>query len=190
MKSPNYTTAGGLPLAPQVIVRGGTLSSRQEHSIKQQEADANERRALEDQRAHIASTQNGPGNIASMRSKKLITQDSPRLVLWYKKYDQYCISEITMVAAPNGAGLEPMFTLVCSNCLARGVPQGQAQLQIRNSNRKFSIDDTKRGPQRIHEGGVPRVVQRCGTVTVEDTVRCPTNCGWAVRIVDSKVEEV
>ena len=193
--SPKYTTAGGLPLvsavAPQVIVRGGTLSSSQENLIKQHEHDANVRRDAEDQRAQIAATQQGPGSMASMRSRKLITQDSPRLVLYYKKFDQFCLSEITMVARQDGPGMESMFTLVCTKCcFERGIPQGQAQLQIRESHRKFSIDDTKRGPRRVEFAGRAQIVQQCGTVTVEDVVRCPTNCGWRVRIIDSKVEEV
>lgn len=185
---PNYAQAGGVPVAPQVLIRGGTMSSRQTNKMRQDEVDANRRRALQDQQQQIAGSQQGAGGVAALRSRKLITQDSPRLVLWYKKHDQYCLSEITMVPGTSG-GLEPMFTLVCTRCLERGVPQGQAQLQVRNSNRSFAIDDTKRGPQTIHEGNVPRVVMSCGTVTVNDTVRCG-NCGWAVKIVDSRVEEV
>lgn len=186
-KPPKYTNLGGA--APQVIVKGGTMSSRQTLEVQKAEADANFRRGKQDQQRNIASTQHGPGSVATLRSRKLITQDSPRLVLWYKKHDQYCLSEITMVAKEDGQGMEPMFTLVCTRCLERGLPQGQTQLQVRNSNRKFSIDDTKRGPQRVEFGTTVQVVQRCGTVTVEDTVRCSA-CGWAVRIVDSKVEEV
>lgn len=164
------------------------MSSSLERNIKASEADANQRRAQQDQAQRIAAQQQGPGSIASLRSRKLITADSPRLTLWYRKHDQYCLSEITSV--PNGTGgIEMMFTLVCTKCLERGVPQGQAQLQVRESNKKFSIDDTKRGAQQIHVGGIPQVVQRCGTVTVEETVRCG-HCGWAVKIVDSNVEEV
>lgn len=163
------------------------MSSRETHRIAKEEAEANQRRGGQEQQRQIAAGQHGPGSVASMRSRKLITEDSPRLVLFYRKHEQYCLSEITMV--PNGSSLEPMFTLVCTGCLLRGVPQGQAQLQVRSSNRKFSIDDSKRGPQKIHEGGVPRIVQSCGTVTVEEKVRCGS-CGWTVRIVDSKVEEV
>jgi hypothetical protein len=186
-KQPKFTRVGGL--SPQVFVRGGTMSSKQSNDIAQFEANSNQRRAQQAQQQQIASAQHGPGSVASLRSRKLITQDSPRLVLWYKKHNQYCLSEITTVAKPSGDGMEMMFTLVCTRCLERRVPQGQAQLQIRESNRKFSIDDTKRGPKRVEFGTSVQVVQQCGTVTVEETVRCGA-CGWAVRIVDSKVEEV
>ena len=184
---PNFTRVGGM--APQVIVRGGTMSSRQTNEMKQFEANSDQRRAQQERQQQIASAQHGPGSVASMRSRRLITQDSPRLVLWYKKHDQYCLSEITLVAKPGGGGMETMFTLVCTRCLERGVPQGQAQLQIRESHRSFSVDNTKGGPKRIEFGGMSQVVQQCGTVTVEDTVRCAA-CGWAVKIIDSKVEEV
>lgn len=184
---PKFTRVGGF--APQVLVRGGTMSSKQTNDIARFEANSNQRRSQQEQQKQIASAQHGPGSVASLRSRRLITQDSPRLVLWYKKHEQYCLSEITTVARSSGVGMEMMFTLVCTKCLERGVPQGQAQLQIRESHRNFSIDDTKRGPKRVEFGSVNQVVQQCGTVTVEDTVRCGA-CGWAVRIVDSKVEEV
>lgn len=190
MEKPKYTRVGGVPVAPEVIVRGGTMSMRQEALIRQTEAEANKRRSHQDQQQQIAGMRQGPGSVASLHSKKLITEDSPRLALWYRKHDQYCASEITMVTTPTGV-MEPMFTLVCARCLERGVPQGQAQLQVRQSNRKFSIDDTQRGPKKIHVAGVPHVLQICGTVTVEDRIRCgAAGCGWTVRITDSKVEEV
>lgn len=189
--SPKYTSVGGVPLAPEVIVRGGTMSMRQEAQIRKNEDDANRRRAYQDRQQEVARTQNGPNTVASIHQKRLITEDSPRLALWYRKYDQYCLSEITMVNPPGTVGMEPMFTLVCARCLERGVPQGQAQLQVLNSNRRFSVDDTKRGPKKIHSSGIPQVVQICGTVTVEETIRCgAAGCGWAVKITDSKVEEV
>lgn len=165
------------------------MSSALTTQIQKDEADANRRRSLQDRQRQIAGNAHAPGSVASLRSKKLITEDSPRLVLWYRKYDQYCLSEITMVAMPEGGGMEPMFTMVCTTCIRRNVPQGQAQLQIRNSNRAFSLDETKRGPKKVEFGQTAQIVQQCGTVTVEDAVRCG-NCGQRYRIVDSKVEEV
>lgn len=175
-------------VAPQVIVRGGTMSSAQTTQIQKDEANANQRRAVQDRQREVASSAHAPGSVASLRSRRLITEDSPRLVLWYRKHDQYCLSEITMVAA-EGGGMEPMFTMVCTTCLRRDVPQGQAQLQVRNSNRAFSVDHTTRGPKKVEFGTTAQVVQQCGTVTVEDVIRCG-NCGQRYRIVDSKVEEV
>lgn len=177
-----------LSSVPTVILKGGTLSSKQTNEIKQAEHEANQRRAQQDQQMAAAAQPLGPGAVGSMRSRRMITQDSPRLVLWYKKHEQECVSEITMVAGSAGV-MDPMFTLVCTKCLERGLPQGQAQLQVRNENRKFSIDHTTRGPKKVFFGSTSQIVQICGTVTVEDKVRCPS-CGWTVRIVDSKVEEV
>jgi hypothetical protein len=188
MEKPKFTSVGGVPLAPTVFVKGGTLSSSQTNQIKQAEHEANQRRAKQDQEMAAAAQPMGPGSIGSLRSRKLVTEDSPRLVLWYRKQEQECVSEITMVPGSSGQ-LDPMFTLVCTKCLERGLPQGQAQLQVRNEHREFSIDHTKRGPKRVFFGNVPKVVNICGTVTVKDKVRCGA-CGWTVRIIDSKVEEV
>lgn len=185
--TPKFSLAGGV--APEVIVRGGTMSGRETNRIAAEEHAAEERRAFEAQKQQIAQTEHGPGSMASMRSKKLITQDSPRLVLWYRKHEQNCLSEITMVAGPKG--LEPMFTMVCTKCLERGVPQGQAQLQVRSSHRSFAVDDTKAGPQRVEFGSTWQIVQVHGTVTVHDIIRCPeAGCGGAYKITDSRVEEV
>lgn len=165
------------------------MSSAQTTRIAKDEADANRRRDVQDRQRQISNAHHAPGSVASLRSKKLISEESPRLVLWYRKYDQFCLSEITMVAAESGNGLEPMFTMVCTTCLSRGVPQGQAQLQVRNSNRAFSIDNTQRGPKQVQFADTMTVVEQCGTVTVEEAIRCG-DCGQRYRVVDSKVEEV
>lgn len=188
MDKPNFSSVGGVPLAPTVFVKGGTLSSRQTQQIQQAEHDANQRRAQQDAEMAKAAQPLGPGTVGSLRSRRMITEDSPRLVLWYRKHEQECVSEITMVPGSSGQ-LDPMFTLVCTKCLERGLPQGQAQLQVRNEHREFSIDHTQRGPKRVFFGNTPKIVHICGTVTVKDKVRCGA-CGWTVRIVDSKVEEV
>lgn len=191
---PKYTSIGGVPIStgPTVIVKDGTVSSREESRIKESEADANRRRSHQDAQRMLSSMQLGPNNVARLGNRQLVTQDSPCLVLFYRKLQQHCISELTMVNRPlnEGGGLEMMFTLVCPKCLARGVPQGQAQLQVRNSHRQFDVDTSKSKVRRIETGTEVLLKHQHGTVTVKDKVRCSnTGCGWTCRIIDSVVDE-
>jgi len=179
-------------IQPTVIVKDGTVSSREEHRIKAQEHDAERRRKHQDQQVAMSNQGVGAdGGVARLGNQNMINQSSPRLVLWYQKQQIECLSEITMVAGAAGQ-LEPMFTLVCPKCLERRVPQGQAQLQVRNSHRAFSVDTSKGGPRQVHiGGGQQHIVMEHGKVSVNDIVRCSnTGCGWAVRITDSVVSEV
>jgi len=130
----------------------------------------------------------------------MINQNSPRLILRYLNKDGSihleCKSEITLVPPPNSsdaAPLEMMFAMVCPRCVSRGVPQGEAQMMIRESHRKFWIDEKRKGQVEPLEwpGGVREFVTICGTVTVQDIVRCSNyNCNYAVRIENSNIREV
>lgn len=178
---------------PTLIVKDGTRSSREDNRIRKLEADAERRRRHQDTQARMSHQGVGAdGSVARLGNRRMVTQDSPSLLLRYKKGDLECKSEITMVQSPGGVGMEPMFTLVCPRCIERGTPQGQAQLQVRNSHRKFDVDTSKAGPQRVHVGnGVNQILMVHGTVTVHDVVRCSnTGCGWRARITDSIVTEV
>jgi hypothetical protein len=186
------------PTGPTVIMKGGTSSSRYDKEIRLRQADAERRRALEAKRFEAARTaRNAPApTTARIGSHSLINQSSPRLVLYYMNKDgtvrQECKSEITMIAGQNAGEMDTLFALVCPACLARGVPQGEVQIMVRNSHRRFEIDERKKGVVMLRDPftGAPDPVIVCGTVTVQDTVRCSNyNCNWAVKIGDSKVWE-
>jgi hypothetical protein len=182
-------------IAPVVIMKGGTTSSRYDRTIQASEADAERRRNHQDKQAARARDFVGEdGSIASFGSHKLITGDSPRLVLQYLNRDrtvrQECISEVTQIEGKEPGKLDTMFSLVCPKCLERGLPQGQAQLFIKDSHRKFFLDTSKAGIQMVESGFSRQPIYICGKVTVNDIIRCSQfNCTWAVQIVDSKVME-
>jgi len=186
------------PTGPTVIMKGGTSSSKYDKEVRLREADAKRRRDLEARRfaAVRNSHKSQQPTTARMGSHSLINQSSPRLVLYYLNKDgsvrQECKSEITMIGGPTPGEMDTIFALVCPACLARGVPQGEAQIMVRNSHRKFDIDDRKKGVVVLRDPftGAPDPVIVCGTVTVHDTIRCSNyNCNWAVKIGDSKVRE-
>lgn len=183
-------------VAPTVIMKGGTTSSRYDNELAKKNADAEKRRQHQDTQMAIAQKQGGAdGSIARLGSHKLLNSDSPRLLLQYLNRDrsvrQECISEITHINGANQGELDMMFSLVCPKCLERGVPQGESQLFVKNSHRKFHLDTRKAGPRRVESAFGIQVLLVCGTVSVDDVVRCSNfNCTWAVRIDDSKVLEV
>jgi hypothetical protein len=187
-------TVGGVPFG---IVKGGTTSARYDEEVAQTEEDARRRRLVQD--AQYAKAQ-GPrrlGESVRLGSQKLINETSPRLVLSYMKKDktvgQQAISEITTVAIPDRPDeIETNFTMVCPRCVARGIPQGQSQMHIRDSHRKFWLDERKRGVVMVEFGwGEKQAVLIAGTVTCQDIIRCSAhNCDFACRIDDSKVWEV
>lgn len=176
---------------PTILVKDGVMSSQFENDMKQREQDAQRRRQHQDQQYKMSQQRVGAdGGIARLGSSRMITQDAPHLVLYYRKYDQECVSEITMVPKPGSPEMELMFTLVCIKCLNRKISQGEAQLMVRQSHRNFWIDDRahNRMPVKLSNGAL---VNPAGKVTVADVVRCTnTGCGWAVKIIDSVVDEV
>ena len=178
--------------SPTLIVKDGTRSSREDNRIKRMEADAERRRRHQDTQARMSQQGVGAdGSVARLGNRRMVTQDSPSLLLWYVKQQTHCKAEFTMVQTRDG-GMESMIVMVCPKCVASGVPQGQAQLKIHKSHRNFDIDESKKGAERVHTGGgVEQIVMVHGKVTVHDVVRCSnTGCGWAARITDSIVTEV
>lgn len=182
--------------APAVFVKGGTSSLKYDNLMAKKKADAEARRAHQDQQEKLASVSRGTdGSIARLGSKKLVSSESPRLVLRYLNRDksirQECISEITHIGGAEQGTLDTMFSLVCPKCLERGLPQGESQLFVRNSHRSFTIDPKKAGPVVVDSVFGRQVILICGTVSVQDIVKCSNyNCTWSVRIDNSNVVEV
>jgi len=186
---------GGVPvgIAPTVFMKGGSSTGNYDREMARKKANADQRRKHQDLQMAVGSRQGGAdGSMAKIGSQRMVTPESPKIVLFYQKMGADCISEVTQVPHPSIPGaLDTTVTLVCPKCLERGLPMGEAQLIIRESHRKFTIDERKRGPKMVHSGFQQQLVNVCGTLTVHDVVRCSNyNCTWAVRIDDSIVREV
>lgn len=198
------TTAPATPLpaapaAPVVIMKGGTTSAAYDREMAERKASAEQRRDAEERRHAAQGVHSGPEGVDVGRiGSHSFLSGAPRLILYYMNRDktvrQECKSEITFYDHPREIGkMDMMFAMVCPRCLERGLPQGECQMLVRESHRKFWIDDRKKGELVMLEDpwGRPDPVIICGTVTVEDIVRCNNfNCDFAVRIADSCVYEV
>jgi hypothetical protein len=91
-----------------------------------------------------------------------------------------CLADVIVGADPGGPAKLSLI-LVCPQCKERGMPQGQAQLRIHQSNRHWELDTRKRGEPFLFEGNV---YPSAGEVTSE---RFTCVCGWAARIDKNRV---
>jgi len=187
----------GSPLAPVGIVKGGTTSSRYDAEMQKSEQEAQRRRIVQDAMYAKADAPRQLGESVRFGSRRLINETTPRLVLSYMNKDntvrQQAVSELATSSIPGRPEeIETNFTLVCPRCVARGVPQGQAQMHIRDSHRKFFLDERKRGVVTVeYAWGTRQAVLIAGTVTCQDIIRCSNhNCDFACRIDDSRIYEV
>ncbi len=184
------------PVAPMVMMKGGSSTGNYDKMMAKKTADAEARRDHQDKQIAASGQQMGKdGSVARLGSRSMVNADSPRLVLKYLNKDrsvrQECISEITNVNGAKQGTLDTMFSLVCPKCLERGIPQGEAQLFIRDSHRKFDLDPTKGGPVVVNTVVGRQMVLVCGVVSVRDIIKCSNyNCTWSVRIDNSNVVEV
>jgi hypothetical protein len=193
------STIGASPLT--IIVKGGTTSSALDKTRAQQTARAEAGREHQEKQERAAKFGAGmtPGGFvhSSLTSMRMMDNGSPRVVFFYLNKDktvrQECVGEIVML--PDG---DEVVTLVCPRCLESGEVHGSAQVMIKKSHRKFYLDT--RTPAQGGKAGTlvqlvdpdrkPFHVRVCGTVFVDDIIRCSNvGCQWAVRISDSKVEE-
>ena len=191
-------TLFGLPLAS--FVRGGTPTMAHERAVAEQEADAEKRRdiAAEERKIARVPVEQGGGKIY----QKLMT-DNPSAPQAYVLLDYLtsrgepmmylgqpiqCLADLTLsgeTVKSDGfgkLGQEMTLHIVCPACIARGMPQGQAQLTIRQSNKHWQLDTTKAGMPVLFEGAA---YPSAGRIVECERFRCP--CGWAARIYDNKV---
>lgn len=185
-KEPPAPTLMGLPLS--MFVRGGTQTSGDAAQIAAFEADAEGRRNDDDESKRLARVPIAQGG-AELRS--LPMSSSPEAPKAYVLLDYMmrggglrifmgaplrCLADI-VVLGPEELGLQ----LVCPKCVETR-PQGQAQILVRQSNRKWTLDVSKAGQLIIFEGNA---YMSAGVVM--DSERFSCTCGWQARISDSKV---
>jgi hypothetical protein len=183
----------GLPL--EMFVKGGTTTSAWDREKQEQYARSDALRAHQDRQYDaIHSAQDKPNIAAGMLSHELLGRGNPKVVIEYVYGDsalnRECLAELCMAPkVDNPDESEMVLVLVCPRCLQRTGRQDDSQLVIRESHRKFWLDDTKKGTWLNGVDGSVHPI--AGTITLADRVKCPAlGCTWAFRIDDSKLREV
>ena len=93
---------------------------------------------------------------------------------------QFLQCDLTYVAYKGEEGLQ--LNLVCPACVARGIPQADAQICIHEKNKSFSVDLSTKG-ELWADPDTGDVYTLAGTVDLAETSRCPMpGCRFAFRI--------
>lgn len=184
-------------VAPVGLVKGGSTTARFDRSVLREEQRAERARDGERSRRAAQGVYQTPKGMvhSSLAEHSTMSRETPRVVLNFLNRDktirQQCICEVLAAPAPDGS-VSLSVTMVCPRCVARGIPQGQAQLIIRDTHRKFWIDDKRKGQieEVISPGEATEFIVICGTMTAKDRIRCAHhNCDFACRIDASNVFE-
>jgi len=191
-------TLFGVPLAS--FVRGGTPTMAHERAVAEQEADAEKRRDIAAAERRIARVpiEQGGGKIYQTRMTENASVPQAYVLLdyltargepiMYMGQPLQCLADIIISGAKiksGGFGIhgqEMTLQIVCPQCVSRGMPMGQAQLTIRQSNKQWELDTSKAGLPLIFMG---EAFPSAGRIVECERFSCP--CGWSARIYDNKV---
>lgn len=171
------------PKAPLTIIRGGTTSTSQDRANEALVADLAERQRVSDLERRAASipVQEGGGVLNEVDLGKPNTHGVVMM-----QYDlgsgmvSYMQCDLNVLETGDG---KPVLNLVmlCPRCLERGFPVDEATMNIRQDNRKWFLDERKKGELFVTELG--EVYTIAGTVTCDETSVCPRpSCGWRFKI--------
>jgi len=176
------------------IVKNGTTSTKYDVEVAKSKSESEERRKTQDNFINIAKKHKSINEVADIQSRNL-TGPENHLVFHYMTKDgsikDTCSSNLIAQPMEGRSDMDLMFDIVCPDCIARGIPQDQAQMLVRNSNRKFTFDERPQLMVTFDEGYLPIEQPVCGTISSEETIRCNNyNCTFACKIEDSKVWRV
>jgi len=184
------------PKAPVTIMRGATLSSREEMQNKLFMKDTEERWAARDEERRMAQSKIA-GGIAAEKVHDLGQPGTSAVAfVGYKTgindIVQYMQIDVTMMQDEHGMP-DMAFIFVCPNCIQMGYHSTQCQIVVRNSNRKWTLDTRCHGEMFFDEEN-GRSYTLAGKVYCEEICRCPRpNCSaqyqfgdWAAKDINAR----
>jgi hypothetical protein len=191
----------GLPM--EMFVKGGTTTWAHDQEMARRAAEADARRAEDDQQRALASKpiEEGGGvlyNNMLRPSSSGVPSQGPKVLLQYmsphgRDVAYECLADVVAGADPlNAEGLSLL--LVCPRCMERGVKEAEAQLKISQSNKKWWLEPPRdaahaiiKFDETLPDGSrAPRVLPSAGTVMECERFSCPC-CSWTARIDKNRV---
>lgn len=175
------------------FVRGGTTTSRNDQMFAALWQDAEKRRNQEANARGLGQTPleqgggvmfehplSGKGQADLPRAWLLLTYLTPRGEVMTDGNGRpvQCLADFVM-----GLDNDTMVIIVCPKCIARGMHQDQAQIMVRNSNRRFHFIAAKGSPTFTFEG---MLFHNAGMIESSEKFVCP-NCSWTARIDKNRV---
>lgn len=169
------------------IVRGSAvLSPWREKQIQQIKADTERRWKEQDE--EIAAAKAGTGDPIGARRMTFDMGQSTthpvaviRVISRDGSKERYIQADIIIATAPDGT-ISRVANLICPRCVARGIPQHQAQLRVDDRNKKWSLDTSVAGKTWIDpDTGHPFIL--AGKIDMSEKGRCgQLGCDFAFRI--------
>jgi hypothetical protein len=161
-------------------VKGGTSTLAYDQEIKKNEAEAEARRDAQDRDRAIASVpiEEGGGKLYSHNLGH--PTDDPKILIHFvnsKKETQY---DLLCDIGIEFDGSSRWFIFICPDCVARGIPSGQAQLRVNDKHRHWNLDERTQGTVIEFDG---QIYYSAGEIMDTDVLRCPNaHCTLAVKI--------
>jgi len=176
--------------APEGFVKGGTTSSAHDALMALRKADEEQRRRVDDlekQKVQQAGLHAGLGDEIASRYSHQFT-DHPEIAVGYvplmfmgangKEVEHYGTGDIVLPDDPKFEG-ERMLMLFCPKCIDRGVLPSHCLIHVRQSNRKWYLDERKAGEMFVDCDGQPQ--RSAGWIMDSERFVCG-RCAWAAKI--------
>ena len=167
---------------PVTIMKGGTLSSREERNIQAFMLDTRERQKARDEerelamRHRVSADETGGAGFAAETVHDLGQPGtSPVAFVGYKtgRGDEVQYMQLDVIAMTDNLGaIDETFVFVCPRCIERGYRSTMAQIHVRKSNRKWELDTRSQGELFIDENS-GKAYRLAGRVICEERCRCP-----------------
>lgn len=181
--------------APDVFVRGGTPTMKSERLYEERFREAEQRRNVADEEKRIGNIPIEQGG-GQLRTSQLTQHpEIPKAYLGLKYVDRLgqpivingtpvvCCADLIIGMDPDKP-LELTIILVCPKCMQGGQKHQQdAQLTIRQSNKRFEFVAAKGDPMFEHDG---KMYRSAGVVVQSESFKC-SDCGWKARIDNNRV---
>lgn len=184
--APSLPSAAHAPKAPVAIIRDkATFSSWMDHDIASREQHRKIELAAADREQGIIDTaKDRPGEVGITKTADIGQGETHpvciiQIVLAGGRKEQYIQGDFNITDLPDGS-IEGALNIICPKCVAKGVPQAQAQIRISDRNKRLSLNqDTKGLPWVDPDTG--EVFQTAGTLELDEKSRCD-RCGFTFRI--------
>jgi len=163
---------------PLTIMKGGTIPSSVEAANAAFMVDTKRRWAERDEERRVAKAvgaTEGNNQVATDRAVDLGQPGTSAVAVigyYLKDSDEYLYMQADVLMATDAAGNpDETFNIVCPRCIQRGVPQTMAQLRVRNSNRKWHLDQRCKGEVFIDQDGDAYTL--AGKIICQEKFKCP-----------------
>ena len=181
----------GVPM--DAFVKFGTTTGAHDQWMAQQQAEAEERRRIDDEEKRIArdhgADKGNPFDVAKMHTNTFT--DHPEIARAYvplsymsrngKEVEYEGVGDVIMVQDPKFPD-ELALLLFCPKCKER-LPADRCIITVRQSNRPWGLDTSKAGELCVFEGWAFR---SAGVISDGELFTCP-RCPWRARVDKNRV---